>query len=211
MQKFAAVCLTKCRLIIALSVGILFSVVSLCLCSYLWIYLQSRRLIHYQIDDVPQATYALVLGAKVERDGRPSKILRQRLDAAKLLYDGHKVKTIIVSGGVGEQYDEAEAMRNYLVSEGVSTADIELDKEGTNTYHSCKNYKLRHEDKELIVVTSAYHLPRTAFLAQGLGLRVNAYPAPDLDHNFLTRTYNFVRESLSRVKAVLNLYLFPEW
>lgn len=216
-NKFITYILNK-RLIF-LVLGAIFSLILLlCFAAYLWINCISERLIVDKLTALTLPKNILVLGAKVEADGQPSKILRQRLDAAKAAYKylqmeyGNEFKgKIIVSGGTFTNYDEPEAMKAYLERQGVDAAVIEMDKQGVNTYHSFRNYVSLHATEALLVVTSAYHLPRACFLAQGLKIPTQGYGALDADHNVATQLYNFVREALSRVKAVLNLYFFPDW
>ena len=49
----------------------------------------------------PHAQVALVLGAFVQPDGRPSAMLADRLDAAAALYRDRRVDRVLVSGDHG--------------------------------------------------------------------------------------------------------------
>ena len=66
-------------------------------------------------DQLGKADIALVLGSKVELDGKPSTRLRARLDRTLELYRAGYFPAIIASGGLGkERFDEAVVMRDYL-------------------------------------------------------------------------------------------------
>ena len=71
-------------------------------------------------DDLGQADVGLVLGARGERNGRPSPPLRARLRKAAQLYRAGYFPDVIVSGGIGKEgYDESIVMRDYLTEHGV--------------------------------------------------------------------------------------------
>jgi vancomycin permeability regulator SanA len=122
-------------------------------------------------DDVPAAPVALVLGAAVFPDGRPSPFLAARLDLARRLYVAGKAEVLLVSGdNLAPEYDEPAAMRRYLVDAGVPSAAIVTDHAGFDTYDSCFRAARVFGVRRLIVVTQAYHLPRAVGTARRLGL-----------------------------------------
>lgn len=111
---------------------------------------------------------ALVLGAGL-KNGKPSPVLKDRLDTALMLYKNNKVSKIIVSGDHGNKnYDEVNVMKNYLKNEGVLSEDIFMDHAGFSTYDSI--YRLREifNVKKVIIVTQKYHLYRSLYIAKKL-------------------------------------------
>ena len=67
-------------------------------------------------NDVPETYAALVLGAGVYKNGEPSPILQDRLNAAVDLYNSGKVTKLIVSGDNRfTHYDEPTVMKDFLV------------------------------------------------------------------------------------------------
>jgi len=54
-------------------------------------------------DELGQSDIAVVLGNKVEEDGKPSLRLKARLDKAVELYQKNWFKKILVSGAVGKE------------------------------------------------------------------------------------------------------------
>ncbi|MCB4205500.1 YdcF family protein [Deferribacterales bacterium Es71-Z0220] len=90
---------------------------------------------------------------------------------------------ILVSGGrvfkSSEIQSEAEAMRDVLLRLGVDRDRIILDTNSLDTYENILNTKsivLNNDYDRVIIVTSAYHMPRAMFLSQKAGL--DAIPAP---------------------------------
>ncbi|MGI3783181.1 MAG: SanA/YdcF family protein [Janthinobacterium lividum] len=120
---------------------------------------------------VPPAPVALVLGAQVYPDGRPSPFLAGRLDLAKRLYDAGLVKVILVSGDNGaREYNEPDAMRGYLVDAGVPADKVVADYAGFDTYDSCSRAQRIFGVDRLTVVSQGYHLPRAVATCRALGL-----------------------------------------
>ena len=76
------------------------------------------RVVRYSEQDFTQpADAAIVLGAGVFR-GRPSPVLRARIDHAIGLYNSGTVDKIIFTGGIGrnDSLSEAEVSANYAIA-----------------------------------------------------------------------------------------------
>ena len=122
-------------------------------------------------DRLPPLPVALVLGAEVYADGRPSRFLRARLDVAADLYRRSRVGRILLSGdGQSPFYDETAGMRDYLLAVGVPAGHIVLDPSGFDTYDSCLRARDVFGLRRLVVVSQAYHLPRALAICRALGL-----------------------------------------
>ena len=76
----------------------------------------------------------VVLGA-AQYNGRPSPVLRARLDHALELYREGHAPVVIVTGGVGrgDTISEAAVGRRYLVAHGVPASAVVVQSEGRNT------------------------------------------------------------------------------
>ena len=110
----------------------LFAVFVLLPAAYIW-----NEGVH---DKLGKADVAVVLGNKVELDGRPSDRLAARLDRALDVYRQGYVTRILVSGGIGKEgFDEAKVMAAYLVAKGVPKADIFEDPVGYDTFLTARN------------------------------------------------------------------------
>lgn len=145
----------------------------------------------------------VVLGASVHPDGTPSDMLRHRLDTAWALYDAGAARAIIVSGDNRvANYNESAAMKAYLVGLGVPSDVIYEDHAGYSTYESM--YRARHAfgAEKIIVTTQAYHLYRSLYAAQGLGMEAVGVAS---DHGtYLNQTSYSLREVLARTKDFFN-------
>ena len=125
----------------------------------------------YPANNVPNADAVLVLGAYVFPDGTLSDMLRDRVTVGYDLYEQGKVPKIIVSGDHGRQdYDEVNAMKSFLKSEGVTGQDVFMDHAGFSTYESLYRARDIFQVKKVIIVTQRYHLLRAIFIARELGL-----------------------------------------
>ncbi|PKA13619.1 hypothetical protein CH372_03125 [Leptospira meyeri] len=120
-----------------------------------------------------KSTFALVLGNKVELNGKPSDRLQARLDRAITLYKENLIQKIIVSGGIGKEgFDEAKVMKKYLISQGLDANLIIEDNLGYTTEKSAENLKeiLKSNKSEMILIISQYyHLPRSNYLIKSAG------------------------------------------
>lgn len=101
----------------------------------------------------------LVLGCEVKPDGSLSLMLKDRLDKAIELYKSGMAPKVIVSGDHGtEHYDETNAMKKYMINNGVPSEDIFMDHAGFATYDSMYRAKNIFQAEKCIVVTQEYHL-----------------------------------------------------
>ncbi len=158
---------------------------------------------HEKIAEAKPAETAIILGALVEKSGRPSGMLAERIDAGYELYHAGKVKKILVSGDHGgKDYDEVNLMRRSLLERGVPAQDLFLDHAGFDTYDSLYRARSIFEVKSAIVVSQRFHLPRAVYIGDQLGLKVQGVVADR--HHFNTRTNN-LREVLAESKSFVEV------
>src|SRR6185436_1553986 len=88
-------------------------------------------------DEAHAADVILVLGA-AEYRGRPSPVLRARLDHALELYKHGLSPRIMTTGGAGGDpiFTEGGVGRSYLMSRGVPTESIVVEAESESTVES---------------------------------------------------------------------------
>jgi vancomycin permeability regulator SanA len=158
------------------------------------------------ISDLPESDAIMVLGALVFSDGTPHPILQDRLDYAYEMYRHGKAPVILVSGDHGQtEYDEVNAMREYLEQRGVPREDIFMDHAGFNTYDSMYRAKEIFGVGSLLISTQEFHIGRAVYIARGLGIDAVGYPCEDKERYALRRLR--LRESLARVKAVWDVLI----
>lgn len=160
----------------------------------------------YSVTDAPARDVAIVLGARVYDNGKPSPFLRARLDLALALYRAGKVKVVLVSGGNSASSNhETDVMVAYLVASGVPAGKVVADPKGYDTYESCVRARQVFGIKSAIVVTQGYHLPRAIALCSGVG--IDAVGVGDNTRRKTSKSWRNgqIREWFASVKAEWNL------
>jgi SanA protein len=152
---------------------------------------------------VPHAQAALVLGALVQPDGRPSGMLEDRLKAAAALYRDGRVDRVLASGDHGRRdYDEVNVMRGELVRLGVPDRDVFTDHAGFATLDSVVRARKVFNVRSAIIVTQGFHLPRALWLARRAGLTVHGLEAGAGNGYGGHGVQSKAREVLARTKAL---------
>ena len=140
----------------------------------------------------------LVLGAGV-RGGKPSDMLRDRLDTAiELYFDGTATKLLLSGDHQSEDYDEVGVMSAYAIENGVPEADILLDHLGLSTYESVIRSKDVFGIGSMVIVTQEYHLPRALYIAEQL--EIDAIGVCADTRSYKSELYRNVREYAARTK-----------
>ncbi len=137
--------------------------------------------------DLVKTDYVVVLGAGLWGE-TPSDTLYKRLDAALAYINKNPEIKIVLSGGKGpgENITEAEAMKRYLVSKGISEKNIYKEEKSTSTEENLRYTKelinnISKKDKtSLTVVTSNFHMLRAKLLAEKGGFETFEYSSPIL-------------------------------
>jgi len=152
------------------------------------------------------ADVALILGAKVHADGRPSRFLRERVEAGVALYLDGTVSQLIMSGdgNASEGYSEPEVMKQIAIDMGVPADAILVDPLGIDTYSSCLRARDVYGVTSMIVVSQEFHLARAVWIAERLGIPARGvYPAVNYRWSTLK---GHVREVAAVAKAVMDVY-----
>lgn len=159
-----------------------------------------------RVADAPARTAAIVLGARVYQDGRPSPMLEDRLETARALYVAGKVRRILVSGDHGTRgYDEVNGMHRWLVSHGVPERDVFLDHAGLRTLDTMERAAKVFAVRDAIVCTQQFHLARAVFLARRAGIDAVGVVA-DRRRYASERSARF-RELFAQSRAVLDVFV----
>ena len=129
----------------------------------------------------PNADYILILGCRFRRDGTLTPLLRGRVDRAIAFWQRQREATgreavIMPSGGQGadEPIAEAEAMRRYLVEQGIPEEKIVLEDRSRNTFQNMAFSKALIEREargaRVVYATTNYHVFRSGVWANLAGL-----------------------------------------
>lgn len=122
----------------------------------------------------------VVLGAAQYR-GRPSPVLRTRIDHAVALYARGLASRVVLTGGVadGDTASEAAVARIYALAAGIPDSAILLENEGRTTGQSLERVArlLRARRMEtMILVSDPFHVLRAGRIAERHGLVVQTSP-----------------------------------
>ncbi|MBC8061758.1 MAG: YdcF family protein [Clostridiaceae bacterium] len=128
--------------------------------------------------------YIVILGAMV-RGETPSLILSERLETSLNYIKKYPDIKVILSGGKGpgEDISEAEAMKRYLVSNGIEEKRLIKEDKSKSTMENLKftsQIISKLENKKninLLIVTSDFHMFRAKFLAQRNGFKPLGIPS----------------------------------
>jgi len=129
----------------------------------------------------PDKDFIIIHGCWFRADGTLPPLLRARADKALEFWRAQKKKTgkearFIPSGGRGEDepMPEAEAIRRYLMAEGVEDRLILPEVQSANTYEnmafSGKIIQDTDPDGRVVFATSSYHVFRSGLWARQAGL-----------------------------------------
>lgn len=152
-------------------------------------------------DDAPTGPIAIVFGAGLRKDGRPTTVLADRVQTAVQLYLDGKVEQLLLSGSSqGEEYDETKAMRDYAITLGMDGNDILLDPQGNRTYLTCIRARDKFGIEKALLVSQRYHLPRALILCETLGIEADGV-ASDL-HTYRAQSFWTARESIATLRAL---------
>lgn len=150
----------------------------------------------------------LVLGAGV-RNGKPTDMLADRLLTAIDLYNKNVAPKIIMSGDHSKaDYDEVNIMKNFAIDKGVPSTNIFMDHAGFSSYESLYRAKEIFEAKKIVIVTQKYHLYRSLYIANKLGLEAYGVSA-DL-RKYIGQSYREFREVLARDKDFVKCFFKPK-
>jgi uncharacterized SAM-binding protein YcdF (DUF218 family) len=152
------------------------------------------------IDEAQPADLILVLGA-AEYRGRPSPVLRARLDHALELYNRRLAPLILTTGRAGGDpvFTEAGVGRSYLMTKGVPSEAIIVEEEGESTLESTAmagEIMRRMGLQSVIVVSDGYHIYRVKKMLQLRGLNVYGSPRKELSPDSLKARWNYVKQAI---------------
>jgi len=170
----------------------------------IWIISATRAQIYYDIASLPVNRDGLVLATgKMTEKGRVNQHFVRRVNAAAALYRAGKVRRLILSGD--KAHDEPMELKRALIARGVPESALVLDNYGLRTLDSVVRARDVFRCDRLTIVSERFHDFRALFLSRYYGIDAVAYAPPDLPFRWMIRS--MVRESLARVKAVLDLYV----
>jgi uncharacterized SAM-binding protein YcdF (DUF218 family) len=126
----------------------------------------------------------IVLGSEVESDGITGPSTYLRTVYALRAWREHPFHTIIVTGGLdpGSPLTIAEAMRDFLIGNGVPAGIIRTENRATSTRENALFVKqlLPAAPGKIVLMTSDFHMFRARRVFEKAGLHVVPRPIPDV-------------------------------
>lgn len=144
-----------------------------------------------------------------------NKSIDRLMQGLKLINKGY-AKKMIISGGDGSLMKtigkEADIIKNYLEDINIDTENIIFESQSQNTYENAKySAELIKKDsaKNVIIITSAYHLRRALDCFEKQGIIADYYPA---ERYAGKRKYQFNHLIIPDITALERWNkLFHEW
>lgn len=144
----------------------------------IWIYVQIE---HYAYEDqAAQADVICVFGA-AEYAGRPSPVLRARLDHALALYEHGIAPVVLTLGGSapGDTFSEGQVGQAYLEANGVPEKAIIAETQSRNTEEQARRIVAiarANGYRRVVIVSDPAHLFRIREICASEGLAVLTSP-----------------------------------
>jgi len=134
-----------------------------------------------RVDDRGPSDAVVVLGA-AQYNGKPSPVLRERLDHALALYHDGVAPQIVLTGGkqAGDRFTEAYAGYRYLTEHGVPAKDLLAVTDGSSTWDSLRAAeRVLHKNgvQRVTLVSDSYHSRRVLGIADEVGLDATVSPS----------------------------------
>ncbi|HEX2093919.1 MAG TPA: YdcF family protein [Longimicrobiaceae bacterium] len=156
-----------------------------------------------QLDQAEPSGAIVVLGA-AQYDGRPSPVLRARLEHAIALHRRGIADTLIMTGGTGAGDTVSEAMvgKRFAVRAGIPESVILVEEEGLTSLQSMQRVARimqRHGLRSAVLVSDPFHMLRLRLLAIRVGIRARSSPtrSSPISRNPAEERRHILRESLS--------------
>ena len=146
-----------------------------------WVVYVYRQIHAYALHDEARPADAIAVFGAAEYDGRPSPVLRARLDHGLELYQEKLAPLIITLGGgdPSERHSEGGVGQDYLLGHGVPESAIIAETRSSNTRQSAERLAAIARANQLhriVVVSDGTHLFRIHALCEAEGLTVYTSP-----------------------------------
>ena len=132
------------------------------------------------LDQRERVDAILVLGA-AHYNGKPSRVLRARLNHAVELYQQKLASVIVVTGGMaeGDRMSEATVGSKYLTEKGIPSAAIivrPVGRDSRESIASAAEWLDDHEKRSVLLVSDPFHMARLVAESRAHGLQAWVSP-----------------------------------
>jgi uncharacterized SAM-binding protein YcdF (DUF218 family) len=145
-----------------------------------WVLRVYSEIEHYANMDEARPADAIAVFGAAEYDGRPSPVLRARLEQGLLLYQKGLAPLIVTLGGSGDpKHSEGGVGHDFLVAQGVPESRIIAETQSRTTAESARRLAAIAEENHIhsiLAVSDGTHLFRIHQLCESYGLTVYTSP-----------------------------------
>lgn len=164
-----------------------------------WVERQIRM--QSDLEQARPADVIVVMGAAAYR-GKPSPVLKARLDHALFLYLQGISPRVATTGGAGGDpvFTEAETMRDYLVARGVPSEAIIVEPQSASTVESTAavgEIMSRMGLRSCVLVSDGYHIFRSKRMLEERGFRVYGSPRPSVPKGTWAERWLYWRQAFA--------------
>jgi len=158
--------------------------------------------------EVSKLKIAVVLGAAVWSDNKPSPSLAFRVDKAAELYGKGVVNKIQLTGGNAPgELSEAEVSLNHILKKGIDRNDVWIEKNTTSTIEQVRFIKTnligeKHLNS-VIVISDIYHLQRVKEICRFYNIKADIAAS-----NLNLKTNKIIFYQLRECLALMLFWLF---
>lgn len=179
----------------------------------MWVLWVNGQIHRYANEDEARPADAIAVFGAAEYDGRPSPVLRARLNHALDLYRRKLAPLMITLGGgyaADDQHSEGGVGAAYLVAHGVPEQAIIAETESYDTEESAQRLEAiarENKLKSIIVVSDGTHLFRIHAICEHDGLTVYTSPrAVSGDLPWVSRMERLAHEMVSYTAWRMHLH-----
>ena len=124
------------------------------------------------VNEISRYSLIILFGARVYSNGDLSPVVRQRADAACLLFQKMKVPVLISGNGK----HEVDSISKYLISKNIPSEYIKKDYSGCDTHDTLRTLE-KYRSEKMTAVSQKFHLYRIIDMAEDHGLDVSGFDA----------------------------------
>jgi uncharacterized SAM-binding protein YcdF (DUF218 family) len=162
-----------------------------------------RQIRESAVQDFAQKADAIVVLGAAQYNGRPSPVLKARLEHAFDLFQRGYADAVITTGSYGPDpnFSEAHVSTQYLIQQGIDESRIITEQGSGTTADSVRAIVALMQAKgwkTALVVSDGFHLFRVKTMLEDSGIVAYTSPAPDspIEGAASQRFWHSVREVL---------------
>ena len=160
--------------------------------------------------------YIIILGCQIKKDGTLTNLLKGRVDRAiefsKMQMENSGKEIVFVpSGGKGsdEIIPEGQAIKNYLLEQGIKEEKILLEDKSKNTYENIKFsnelINAQKENAKIAFSTTNYHVFRAGTIATEQGIIIEGIGSKTKRYFWINA---FIREFIATIVSEKRMHIF---